>query len=166
MKGKYPAILQDDKFGPEAQKLFADAQERLREIIDQQSAPRPRGLWVLASRRGRRRRDPVHGRTREQCPDAFPFSAPTMGSPRAARFPLLWPTTSLPWIRRDRTTSARSWSPRESVPMNWQRTFEAQHDDYNAIMVKALADRLAEALAEWLHRQARDATGVLARRNS
>jgi 5-methyltetrahydrofolate--homocysteine methyltransferase len=32
---------------------------------------------------------------------------------------------------------------------------EKQHDDYAAIMVKALADRLAEALAEWLHRKAR-----------
>jgi len=37
--------------------------------------------------------------------------------------------------------------------------FESQHDDYNAIMVKALADRLAEALAEWLHRDARNAWG-------
>jgi 5-methyltetrahydrofolate--homocysteine methyltransferase len=33
--------------------------------------------------------------------------------------------------------------------------FEAEHDDYHAIMVKALADRLAEAFAEWLHEQAR-----------
>jgi 5-methyltetrahydrofolate--homocysteine methyltransferase len=35
------------------------------------------------------------------------------------------------------------------------RAFEADHDDYNAIMVKALADRLAEAFAEYLHEQAR-----------
>ena len=33
--------------------------------------------------------------------------------------------------------------------------FEAQHDDYKAIMLKALADRLAEAAAEWLHEQVR-----------
>jgi 5-methyltetrahydrofolate--homocysteine methyltransferase len=33
--------------------------------------------------------------------------------------------------------------------------FEREHDDYNSIMSKALADRLAEALAEWLHKQAR-----------
>ena len=37
--------------------------------------------------------------------------------------------------------------------------FEKAHDDYNAILVKALADRLAEALAEWMHKQARDAWG-------
>jgi 5-methyltetrahydrofolate--homocysteine methyltransferase len=35
--------------------------------------------------------------------------------------------------------------------------FEAEHDDYHAIMVKALADRLAEAFAEWLHQRARRA---------
>jgi 5-methyltetrahydrofolate--homocysteine methyltransferase len=35
------------------------------------------------------------------------------------------------------------------------RAYEADHDDYNAILAKALADRLAEASAEWLHRQAR-----------
>jgi 5-methyltetrahydrofolate--homocysteine methyltransferase len=35
------------------------------------------------------------------------------------------------------------------------RAYEADHDDYNAILTKALADRLAEASAEWLHRQAR-----------
>jgi 5-methyltetrahydrofolate--homocysteine methyltransferase len=37
------------------------------------------------------------------------------------------------------------------------KTFEADHDDYRAIMVKALADRLAEAFAEWLHLQVRRA---------
>ena len=37
--------------------------------------------------------------------------------------------------------------------------FEAGHDDYNAIMTKALADRLAEALAELMHKKARDAWG-------
>ena len=37
--------------------------------------------------------------------------------------------------------------------------FQAEHDDYNAIMVKVLADRLAEAFAEWLHRKARIAWG-------
>jgi 5-methyltetrahydrofolate--homocysteine methyltransferase len=39
------------------------------------------------------------------------------------------------------------------------RVFEADHDDYNSIMTKALADRLAEASAEWLHLQARVAWG-------
>ena len=37
--------------------------------------------------------------------------------------------------------------------------FEKDHDDYNSIMAKALADRLAEAFAEWLHREARKEWG-------
>ena len=40
------------------------------------------------------------------------------------------------------------------------RQFEADHDDYHAIMVKALADRLAEAFAEYLHAQARQGLGL------
>jgi 5-methyltetrahydrofolate--homocysteine methyltransferase len=39
------------------------------------------------------------------------------------------------------------------------KKFERDHDDYNSIMTKALADRLAEALAEYLHKQAREAWG-------
>ncbi len=39
--------------------------------------------------------------------------------------------------------------------MNWRPNIRADHDDYNAIMVSALADRLAEAFAEMLHHQAR-----------
>ena len=38
-------------------------------------------------------------------------------------------------------------------------TFKAQNDDYNAIMVQALGDRLAEALAELMHKKARDFSG-------
>ena len=38
--------------------------------------------------------------------------------------------------------------------------FERDHDDYNAIMAKALADRLAEALAELLHKRARERVGL------
>jgi 5-methyltetrahydrofolate--homocysteine methyltransferase len=39
------------------------------------------------------------------------------------------------------------------------RRFRAEHDEYSAILVQALADRLAEACAEWLHEQARERWG-------
>ena len=60
------------------------------------------------------------------------------------------PTTSRPAA----TTSARSRSAIHGADELAAR-FEAEHDDYRAIMVKALADRLAEAFAEWLHERAR-----------
>lgn len=40
------------------------------------------------------------------------------------------------------------------------KAYEAKGDDYNSIMVKALADRLAEACAEWLHERVRRSTGA------
>ena len=46
------------------------------------------------------------------------------------------------------------------------RQFEKQHDDYQAIIVKALADRLAEAFAELLHERARREWGYGQRRSS
>ena len=52
-------------------------------------------------------------------------------------------------------TSACSPSPPASAPTNWRSSSRRSLDDYNAIMVKALADRLAEAFAEYLHAQAR-----------
>ena len=55
---------------------------------------------------------------------------------------------------RPGTTSAGSRSP-STAPRSWPREYEAEHDDYHAIMVKALADRLAEAFAEYIHLQAR-----------
>jgi 5-methyltetrahydrofolate--homocysteine methyltransferase len=58
-------------------------------------------------------------------------------------------------LERPKTTSARSRSPPASAPTSSRAKFEAAHDDYSAIMVKALADRLAEAFAEWLHQRVR-----------
>ena len=52
-------------------------------------------------------------------------------------------------------TWARSPSRPASASTSWSREFEPDHDDYNSIMVKALADRLAEAFAEFLHARAR-----------
>ena len=52
--------------------------------------------------------------------------------------------------RARRASPSRSTAPTSSPPR-----FEAEHDDYRAIIVKALADRLAEAFAEWLHERAR-----------
>ena len=45
------------------------------------------------------------------------------------------------------------------------KRYEAEHDDYRAIMVKALADRLAEAFAEWLHREVRRSWGYQTKRS-
>ena len=84
-----------------------------------------------------------------------PHAASAVGETRPERLPrvgrITWPRA----IRASRISSEDSRSPPASAPTNWWHSYEAQHDDYNAIMVKALADRLAEACAEWLHERVR-----------
>ena len=107
------------------------------------------GFWPANSRRRRHRA--LDGRDR---------------SAELLRFPMLRqqrvkaddkPHTSPRRLRRPASTAAcaTTWagsrSPPASAPTTSRAAFEAEHDDYTAIMVKALADRLAEAFAEMLH---------------
>ena len=85
--------------------------------------------------------------------DALLLPPPAVGLRRLAPEPLRSRTTS----RRPATTSARSRSPPGIGADELAARFAAEHDDYHAIMVKALADRLAEAFAEYLHEVARRA---------
>ena len=70
-----------------------------------------------------------------------------------------WPISSLRSTAAGRITWGRSRSRPAWARTNWSPKFDADHDDYNSIMAKALADRLAEAFAEALHKQARDEWG-------
>ena len=47
-----------------------------------------------------------------------------------------------------------------------QKEFKLEHDDYNAILTKALADRLAEAFAEYLHKRSAHRVGIWAQRTT
>ena len=66
-----------------------------------------------------------------------------------------WPTSSRRKALRATTMWACSPSPQALAPISAPPRFEAAHDDYSAIMLKSLADRLAEALAECLHKKVR-----------
>ena len=138
LKGKYPAILDQ----PVARELFDDANTLLDEIIADGSFAGARRVRVLAGAlRGRRHRA---GRSaRRRCGSRCCGSRP---SSRTAGPTGAWPTTS----RRPATTSAGSRSP-STAPTSWPRSTRRSSDDYRAIMVKALADRLAEAFAEYIH---------------
>ena len=139
LKGRFPAIL--ERPGG-ARAVRRRAGELLDEIVSDGVAARARRLRLLArARRGRRRR----ARTaRASASSASRPITATAGRTAAS------PTTSRP----PATTSARSPSG-SSAPTSSPPRYEAEHDDYRAIMVKALADRLAEAFAEWLHERAR-----------
>ncbi|HEY3807664.1 MAG TPA: methionine synthase [Kofleriaceae bacterium] len=138
LSGRYPAILDDPKKGDAARKLFADAQALLDKIIAERSL-RARATYGF-------------------------FNASSDGDDIVAgahRFPMLRqqedrePCLSLAdFIGPSDYLGAFVVTAGLGVDA-LAGAYERDHDDYNAIMTKALADRLAEAAAEWLHHRAR-----------
>jgi 5-methyltetrahydrofolate--homocysteine methyltransferase len=165
LRGVYPKILQHEKHGEEATKLFADAQKLLAEIVSQKLI-QPRGVYGLfpANRVG----DDVEVYTdesRQQVLTKLHFLRQQIekgdGTPNwcLADFiapknsQLSTPSSQLPdHIGAFAVTSGHGLD--ELV-----KQYKAGHDDYNAIMAEALADRLAEAFAEYLHKRVRDEWG-------
>lgn len=154
LKGKYPAILEDEAQGPAARELFDNAQGLLADIIQNNwlAAKGVYGFWPAAS----------DG-------DDIVLFADEDRQAESARFHTLrqqWERKGQDYFRALSDYVAPLNSGREDYIGAFVVTtgigvdglcdrFHAKHDDYRSIMVKALADRLAEAFAEYLHRQAR-----------
>jgi 5-methyltetrahydrofolate--homocysteine methyltransferase len=165
LRGVYPKILQHEKHGDEARKLFADAQKLLEKIVDEKLLA-PRGIYgsFPANRVG----DDVELYTDKSCATVlttFHFLrqqiAKDDGTPNWCLADFVAPKhrtsdiehpTSNDYIGAFAVTSGHGL--KELV-----EKFKADHDDYNAIMAEALADRLAEAFAEFLHKRVRDEWG-------
>ncbi|MCW8987006.1 MAG: methionine synthase, partial [Gammaproteobacteria bacterium] len=150
LKGSYPKILDDDEKGVEAKKLFADAQEMLAQILDERwlKARAVVGLFPANSVEDGievytdNSRDEVkltlnHLRQQTERPPGKPnrclsdFVAPK-GSGKEDYIGAFVVTAGI------------------GIDEHVKR-FEKEHDDYRSIMLKALADRLAEAFAEHMH---------------
>jgi len=154
MKGKYPKILDDPKLGKQARELFDDAQALLQRIVDEKllTAQAVYGFWPAAAKG-----------------DDVILYADQQRQVELTRFHMLrqqWERKGQNELRSLADYIAPLDSGREDFIGGFAVTtgigadalasqFEAEQDDYNSIMVKALADRLAEALAERLHKQAR-----------
>ena len=158
MRGRYPDILDDPKAGPVARELFDAGRAMLDDIVTS-GALRLRGVYGFfpASSDG----DDVivwtdENRDTERCRLHF------LREQRIKRDDL--PNRCLAdWIAPCGSTST-DWigafvvCAGEGLAAIVER-HERDHDDYRAIIAKALADRLAEAFAEWLHRRAREDLG-------
>jgi 5-methyltetrahydrofolate--homocysteine methyltransferase len=151
LRGRYPAILEE----PEARKLFADAQKLLEEIVAGKLLA-ARGVYGFfpANSVG----DDVElytDETRRTTLATFHFLRQQMEKPGdqfnhcLADFIAPKASPALPDYLGAFAVSA-GFGVEELC-----RKFERDHDDYNSIMTKALADRLAEAFAEYLHQRAR-----------
>ncbi|MBB5767640.1 methionine synthase [Xanthomonas euroxanthea] len=173
LAGKFPAILSDAVVGSQASELYRDARKMLRTIVAEKwlTAKAVFGLWpanavgddvvVLT--------DPAEsgiGNRESQgdpsAPDHSRFSIPhslhflrqqvdkPIDRPDFCLADFIAPKSSgkQDWIGAFAVTAGIGIDPHVA-------RFEAAHDDYNAILLKALADRLAEALAERLHQRVR-----------
>jgi len=154
LKGRYPAILTHMQYGAAARELFDNAQALLRQIVDGKllTARGSYGFWPANS-----------------VGDDIVVFTDDSRRVELARFPMLRQQEVIADQKPNRSL-ADFIAPLESGLPDYLgmfavtagigadelvRQFEGDHDDYHAIMVKALADRLAEAFAEYLHAQAR-----------
>ena len=154
LKGRFPGILDHPQYGPAARELYENAQALLKRIIDEKllTARGVYGFWP-ANTSG----------------DDIVVYTDDARQQELTRLPMLRQQEVIADGRPNRSL-ADFIAPRETGVPDYLgmfavttglgadalvRPFEQDHDDYNAIMVKALADRLAEAFAEYLHAQAR-----------
>ena len=151
LHGRYPEILTDEVVGTEATQLFADAKAMLQQIIDGEllQAKAVFGLFKANSND----QDDIEV-THEHETHHF----------RTLRQQLLKskgkPYRALSDYIASKDSGVQDYMGCFCVTAGFgtaelAKEFEARNDDYNSIMVKALADRLAEAFAEYLHKQVR-----------
>jgi 5-methyltetrahydrofolate--homocysteine methyltransferase len=150
LAGNFPAILTDSVVGESATNLFADAQKMLGQIVDENWL-RPRGIVAIWP--ARRDGDDVvvfEGDNRAEELARFPFLrqqiAKREGRPNSCLADFISPDGD--WLGGFAVTAGDGIEPHLA-------RFKAAHDDYQDILLKALADRLAEAFAEFLHERVR-----------
>ncbi len=150
LAGKYPAILTDEIVGTQASELYRDARAMLTRIVDERwlTAKAVFGLWPANSVGDDVQLQTGHG------PATLHFLRQQVDKPVErpdfclADFIAPSDSGKQDWIGAFAVTAGIGIEPHVA-------RFEADHDDYNAILLKALADRLAEALAERLHQRVR-----------
>ncbi len=155
MRGKYPEILDDEKQGEEARKLFNDAQEMLQRMIDEK--------WVTARAVcGMFPANTVnYDDTEIYTDDSRQDVLMTLSHLRQQQEKSgSKPNQSLADYIAPKETGIKDWMGGFAVCVGhgldaYTDDYEAKGDDYSSIMAKALADRLAEAFAELLHAKVR-----------
>lgn len=151
--GKYPAILTDAVVGEQAQNVFDDAQQILSLILKEKKLT-AKGIYGIFEANSINDDDIALRDENHQIIDTFltlrQQSQKTVGAPNIALADFIAPADSkkIDYIGCFCVTTGFGVE-------EWASAFEKKLDDYNAIMVKAIADRLAEAFAEYLHEKIR-----------
>ncbi len=167
LRGRYPAIFDDPKIGKQARELFDDAQALLNHIIAKNLLV-ARGVHAFwpANSIG----DDVELYTDEERSEkvaTFYFlrqqMQKTAGQTNHCLADFISPRSEKSLPDATNNPQSKDYFGGFAVSIHGAdelaEEFKRQHDDYSAIMTKALADRLAEAFAEYLHKQTRIAWG-------
>ncbi|MFC3606739.1 methionine synthase [Stutzerimonas tarimensis] len=153
LAGKYPRILQDEVVGEAATALFQDAQAMLKKLIEEKSikARAVFGFWPA-------------NQVQDDDLEVYGDNGETLATLHHLRQQTIKPDD------KPNLSLADFVAPKDSGITDYMggfittagigaeelaKSYEDKGDDYNSIMVKALADRLAEACAEWLHERVR-----------
>lgn len=142
LKGVYPKILTDSKYGAEPQKLFNDGQALLKRIVSEK----------LLTSKGVMGIHPAHAENESVIIEGEVFNFPRQTVDKGAQKPNYCLADFI--APKDDFIGTFAVTTGHGIEII-VKEFEDQHDDYNAIMVKVLADRLAEAFAERLHERVR-----------
>jgi 5-methyltetrahydrofolate--homocysteine methyltransferase len=157
LRGKFPAILEDEVVGEEAGRLFADAKKLLDEIVEQKllTARAVFGFWPANSDG-----DDIVVWKEDAREELCRFPALRQQWERQGQKDFRSLADFIAPVDSGRTDYVGAFAVTTGIGCDeLVAKFEADHDDYQSIMAKALADRLAEAFAERLHKIARDEWG-------
>ena len=153
LKGKYPAIFRDAFVGEEAKKLYDHAREML-DLIVKENRLQNRAVAGIFPANSTGDDIDIYDIEKGHVCDTIHFLRQQRKKADGLAYHCLSdyiaPVESgiQDYIGAFALTAGIGIEP-------WVKMYESQHDDYNAIMMKALADRLAEALAEYLHEKVR-----------
>jgi 5-methyltetrahydrofolate--homocysteine methyltransferase len=156
LKGVFPKILDNPKYGEEATKLYHDAQKVLATILhEKRFLPKAvYGIWKATS----------HGddveifNSQDERIEEFNFLRQQYKNDTSPNHHCLADYICPADLNRDDYMGAFVVSMGEEVE-SYAKIFEDKGDDYTAIIIKALGDRFAEGLAEYLHKKIRDIFG-------
>jgi 5-methyltetrahydrofolate--homocysteine methyltransferase len=157
LRGKYPAILEDEVVGEEATRLLGDAKKLLDEIVEKKllKAKAVFGFWPANSDG-----DDIVVWNVEKREELCRFPALRQQWERQGQKDFRSLSDFIAPVDSGRTDYIGAFAVTTGHGCDeLVAKFEAEHDDYQSIMAKALADRLAEAFAERLHKIARDEWG-------
>lgn len=155
LAGKYPAVLNDEVVGEAARDLFRDAQSMLNEIVEKKllKAQAVIGFWPAAQVGVN---DVVLYEDLAKATPIASFSFLRQQSVKADGIPNLCLSDFIAPLANEQPDYLGGFAVTTGIGADTlAHKYEAEHNDYSALLVKALADRLAEAFAEHMHQRVR-----------